>query len=284
MFYGLILYFICYFLFQVSMTEKIPYINISENIQKYKNIPLIIYKTYPYRYINRIFYKYCHEKWLLLNPDCTISWYNDNQCEKFMKEFDSKVYTCYKKLKPGSFKADLWRLCILYKYGGIYCDSYTTPFKSIKYIIDNSEYKKCGSSIFISVLDAFDNGIHNGFIIATQGHPFLLQGIKDIVYNVENNYYTDHMLGVTGPRCLEKSIQNVLQSKIKNKKGLNGINSKYPFYLLEFSFGPYQYIKQNNVKVLSKQYSFLHWLYNKFYQKKTTYEYMWKNGDIFNKE
>jgi mannosyltransferase OCH1-like enzyme len=44
-------------------------------------------------------------------------------CDKFIKiNFDSKTYTAYSKLPMGVMKADLWRYCIIYFYGGIYAD------------------------------------------------------------------------------------------------------------------------------------------------------------------
>ena len=49
--------------------------------------------------------------------------YNNNKCENFMIEnFSGKIYEAYKKLPLGVMKADLWRYCIIYRYGGIYAD------------------------------------------------------------------------------------------------------------------------------------------------------------------
>ena len=33
-----------------------------------------------------------------------------------------KVYDAYTRIKPGAFKSDLWRYCVLYVYGGFYID------------------------------------------------------------------------------------------------------------------------------------------------------------------
>ena len=48
-------------------------------------------------------------------------------CEEFMKHemvelFGDKIYEAYSKLPMAVMKADLWRYCIIYKYGGIYAD------------------------------------------------------------------------------------------------------------------------------------------------------------------
>ena len=49
--------------------------------------------------------------------------YDDDECSQYIKtNFSSDVLTSYNTLIPGAYRADLWRYCILYKYGGIYLD------------------------------------------------------------------------------------------------------------------------------------------------------------------
>jgi mannosyltransferase OCH1-like enzyme len=64
--------------------------------------------------------------WRKFVPEYGYYFYTDEMCDVFMKnemsqEFD-QIYTAYKKLPVAVMKADLWRYCILYKYGGIYAD------------------------------------------------------------------------------------------------------------------------------------------------------------------
>jgi inositol phosphorylceramide mannosyltransferase catalytic subunit len=49
--------------------------------------------------------------------------YNNEMCDFFMKEnFDERTYKAYSMLPLAVMKADLWRYCVIYKYGGIYAD------------------------------------------------------------------------------------------------------------------------------------------------------------------
>lgn len=49
--------------------------------------------------------------------------FTDVMCDVFMKEhFSGTVYDAYQKLPMAVMKADLWRYCVIYKYGGIYAD------------------------------------------------------------------------------------------------------------------------------------------------------------------
>jgi mannosyltransferase OCH1-like enzyme len=55
-------------------------------------------------------------KYMILNI-----FYNNEQCETFMREVGGKIFEAYQRLPM----ADLWRYCIIYKYGGIYADADT---------------------------------------------------------------------------------------------------------------------------------------------------------------
>ena len=54
--------------------------------------------------------------------------YNDEQCSKFMKQIENKfpgINKQYNRLPLKVMKADLWRYCVIYIYGGIYADTDT---------------------------------------------------------------------------------------------------------------------------------------------------------------
>ena len=265
------------YLYPFTVTEKLPY-----KIQQYSHhngIPLLIHRTENNRYTNRKMFTYCHKKWVDLNPLYQIRWYSANQRESFLKEFDVNAYNAYKTLKPGAFKTDLWRLCILYQYGGIYVDAHTTPFKSLESII---KYTRNQEHNFISALDCKEagGGIHNGFMISSSKHPFLMQCINDIVKNVETRNYTDHTLGVTGPVCLSRAIHKVVNNKNDFRVGYN-YYGQFTFYLLKFEWGISQYIIDKGSIVMSKKYNILEYLNSKVINKKKGYNYMWKNKLLY---
>ena len=51
--------------------------------------------------------------------------YNDQECDSFIKEHFNDIYDAYQKLPIPVMKADLWRYCVVYHYGGIYADADT---------------------------------------------------------------------------------------------------------------------------------------------------------------
>jgi len=57
------------------------------------------------------------------NNEFNYYFYDNETCDKFMKEnMDARTYSAYRLLPMGVMKADLWRYCVIYKYGGIYAD------------------------------------------------------------------------------------------------------------------------------------------------------------------
>ena len=122
---------------------------------------------------------------------------------------------------------------------------------------------------FISVLDYKEAGygVHNGFIVSSPRHPFLKQCIDDIVSTIEQRSYTDHVLAVTGPHCLKRSIGKVLGKDPSFKEGYN-YNGQLTFYLLEFEWGISQWIYDKGIRIMSKKYNSLEYFYDKIIQKK----------------
>ena len=64
--------------------------------------------------------------WIKKSKGFNYFFYNDEMCDKFMREnFGGRTYEAYKKVPMAVMKADLWRYCVIYKYGGIYADTDT---------------------------------------------------------------------------------------------------------------------------------------------------------------
>lgn len=273
----LILLYILIYIYPFTIFEKLPYK--IKQCKYYRNIPLLIHRTQNSRYTNGKMFNACHKKWLHLNPEYQIRWYTTKQCAFFLKEFNQRIYNAFKTIKPGAFKTDLWRLCILYQYGGIYADSQTKPFESINHLL---KYTRDQEHNFISVLDSDESGsgIHNGFMISSPRHPFLKQCIHDIIKNIETRSYTDNVLSVTGPLCLASSIRKIIGNNVKFRVGYN-YHGSLTFYLLRFEWGVSQNIYDKGIRIMSKKYNLLEYFYSKIINKKENYAYMWRNKIIY---
>ena len=87
-------------------------------------------------------------KWKWLNPKYNIELYDDTMCEAFLLNEYSKLHRdIFRFLKDGPIKACFWRMCILYKYGGVYSDIDVEPFIPLDtFIEEDSDLVTCFSS------------------------------------------------------------------------------------------------------------------------------------------
>jgi hypothetical protein len=61
-------------------------------------------------------------KTIQMNTEYKVFYFDDSDCEAFLRDYSFRALNAYKKLIPGAFKADLFRYCILDHYGGCYSD------------------------------------------------------------------------------------------------------------------------------------------------------------------
>ena len=181
---------------QLLKIYKKPYI-LKQNYNPI--IPLKIFQTWntknlPIHMNNRV------EQLKKNNPRFEHYLYDDNDCREFIKNnFDTDVLNAYDKLIPGAYKADLWRLCVLYIHGGIYMDIKLKCINGFRLIelTENNHFVKDRPGPLT---------VYNALIVSQKGNPFLWMGICRIIMNVKNNFYGIDALSPTGPRMLGNII------------------------------------------------------------------------------
>ena len=113
------------------------------------------------------------------NPEFNVYIYDDEDCRKFLREhFDLKVLDTYNSLIPGAYKADLWRYCILYIYGGIYIDIKLEPINGFRFreLLDKEYFVL--DKLYIDHNSDMDKEIK----IINEGNPLKKQ------FNIFDNY------------------------------------------------------------------------------------------------
>lgn len=140
------------------------------------------------------------------------------------RHFGQDVLDAYNRLIPGAYKADLWRLCALYVFGGVYADIDMLCLGSLDDIIGET-------TEFVAVVDIFNprtpnaHTLANGFIASVPKHPVLLDCIKRIVANVEREYNPGYIkwFDITGPGVLGKAMNVYLErAETTSFQGMQG--------------------------------------------------------------
>lgn len=178
-------------------------------------IPRYIYQTFETQGVTPNMYK-ATESWRRLNPDYTYLFLDDTQRQHFLeKYFSERVVKAYRKLIPGAFRADLWRYCMLYEYGGVYTDIDTTCLVGLGKVIGPQD------TCVVCVDGDKTRNLHNAFIACVPKHPLLLRAYETVVRHTEEGYYGSSDTDVSGPRVLGEALHFLLQQgeKVEFQEG-----------------------------------------------------------------
>lgn len=172
------------------------------------NVPTVIYTSWhsnmvPPRMKDNIY------KVLRMNSDFDYYLYSDESSLAYIqKKYSTDVADAFNTLKPGAYKSDLWRYCVLYKDGGVYFDikfGTVVPLREIiartpeVFVKDyDAAMVKCSRT---NDVDTTARCFYNGFIISPPNNPLFKFCIDEIVESCKMKLYRVNCLDVTGP-CL----------------------------------------------------------------------------------
>ena len=151
-------------------------------------VPRIIHQTYfeeltldKYPNMSRMIESFKQSGW-------EYRFYSDEEAQNFLStHFPPEVREAYDTLRPGAFKADLFRYCALLIHGGVYAD--------VDIILESNLDTSVPPDVgFVVPMD--EPGIEanvrmcvwNGFIAAAPAHPFLASVIETVVNQVRNRF------------------------------------------------------------------------------------------------
>ena len=152
-----------------------------------------------YQFGRREYYD-ASRSWILKNPGYTYIFYDDQDCELFIKRFfPNQVLVAWKTLIPGAFKSDIFRYCVLHRLGGFYVD-----FDTICVVPLDKLYNK--NTIFTSAREPRHNYLWNAFIGIEKNNPITNMAIYMSCSNVLKKIKNIDTLSLTGPGILGKAV------------------------------------------------------------------------------
>lgn len=222
-----------------------------------------------------------------VNPTYSIFYFDDDDVSRCMEDFSPEVHELYKKLIPGAFKADFFRVCILYVYGGCYSDIghvSLEPFDTI-----------CEDANLVLVNDCLDDcknakyyiGIHNALMCTTPKQPYFKMSIDAISSQIREETYGENWFDITGPTILGKVFNCYFHGVCDNvnKKLLKPGITTYgtckvkilSLYVPSFEEG---YIKDNGKQVILTKFDNYH---SVMYASKniTRYNELWEQRRVY---
>jgi hypothetical protein len=176
-------------------------------------IPRTIVQTYLSENLSRPMHS-AVTRWQETNPEYSYQFISNDEGRQFIRDqYPSDYLRAYDRLRPGAFRADLWRYSYLAKYGGVYCDIRMVPICAIRTILDSQLEPPlrfvCARDRNGKTRDGRDY-LLNSFIAAVPEHPFVVAALERAVQNVLNGDYGRDDLDITGPGCLGAAANQVL--------------------------------------------------------------------------
>lgn len=228
-------------------------------------IPKLIHKTGPFK-INNLpdSIKEIFNDLSIKNPDYKINYYDNDDCYNLIKDnFDSNVLFAYNKLKPTAYKADLFRYCVLYLYGGIYCDLSQKMLISLDDIIDfeKDTLILCKDNYISEVKD---NCIQISFMCVIPKCIIFKKAIDNIILNCKKYYYGPTSLSPTGPCLFLNVLNNTNINYIIKSKQINQTIVNY----------------DTGLKIIDIYYKNHH--KNLYKNNNLRYGYLWNTQNIYN--
>ena len=237
---------------QVVIDKFIP--RTTNGPKEVSGVPLIIYRTWLSNSVP-VRMKESLTRSRVLTPEFDNHLFTDDDCSNFIRDnFEPNVLSAYKCLKPGAYKADLWRYCIIYKKGGVYTDiklEMKIPLYEVLekhpviYVQDTLSFPRArvpGVSNFLYGLSPPPNvlttstPLYNGFLASPPGNPVFKACIDEIVESCKNRDYKQNMFDITGPYQLGRMVDNYKgESFSRNSPFKNKIAGMLHYYNITFT-------------------------------------------------
>ncbi len=191
------------------------------------------------------------DNWKKLNPEYEIKLYDNSMCEEFIfNNFGELHRDVFNFIKDGPIKADFWRLCILYKNGGVYSDIDNEPLVSISsFLKDNIDFLTCSS-----YWDAMQYTFNPNFIIANKGEEILKNCIDWYIYKYINKH-TYSYWGWSIMTAFKDTLH--LGNNYKKEDGIYSLNEK-KIQILKECPGKHHYDAHNlyeGIRIFNNRYS-----------------------------
>ena len=180
------------------------------------------------------------------NSEYDYYFFDDKGCEDFIKEHYPPTYLiCFRMLKAGAAKADLFRWLILYKMGGIYFDVDCTCLKPMRNLINTNH-----SFISIPGSPKFPFRINHCFLAVEKNNEIIKKSIEYAISNILylHKFKKDMLYpqDVCGPavlgKCLnlflkrekEQSVYDLQEKKLNNGVYIPNINKLKTFCCFKY--------------------------------------------------
>lgn len=245
----------------------------NKEIDSVSGLPLTLYQSWG---TNKVSLKMREAIYSILdmNPELEYYLYSDQKCLEFIEDnFSSEVVDAFNVFKPGAYKSDLWRYCILYIKGGLYLDiKYYAVAPIVQYLREHPTVYVQGIPSICHETSIFLREAYNGFMVSPPNNRVYKDCIDDIVNSTKLKLYKASPLDITGP-CLQLKMLKKYKSDAEIRA--EPFTYSRPIFTLTWIDNIYH----NDVKVFT---SYKEYRWEQKSNKKNYYFVKWLKGDVYN--
>lgn len=157
------------------------------------------------------------------NPEYEYYLFDDENALEFICAFYPELALIYQQAKPGAVKADLWRLAVMFRYGGVYFDTDSSSVAPLRTIIWPNASVVTG----LGVLGDF----HQWALIYAPRHAIMKTALKYASYNLKRLYSNQEggrIVDATGPGALHNAVRDTFQAHRCAMYNSNALKAMFP--------------------------------------------------------
>lgn len=187
-----------------------------------KLIPRVIHQTFKSRKALTVANKAAMETWRTMNPTWEIRFYDDDDCERFVRDHFPDYFSAYTSLEKKVEQSDFFRYLIVLKHGGVYADVDTECKQPLDELVNAKDTLIVGwENEFDSDAKAYSRHfvrrrqLLNWMFAGAPGHPALVEVAKHVnegarkVFTEASNRNT---LERTGPGAFTDAVMKHFES------------------------------------------------------------------------
>lgn len=148
----------------------------------------------------------------LMSLNCDYRYVSTEARDEYLKKNAPKeVYDAYLRLTNGAAQADLWRLFVINKEGGVYMDIDATLVWPLDKLIANED-----KALYIKIKN--NSRFTNYFIASAPNNPVLSKIIEKILWNIENFNPEMGVYHSTGPGVFDELLKDTANIHTQDRK------------------------------------------------------------------
>lgn len=173
------------------------------------SIPLVVHQTGPYEALGDApaALQKALDTWVQRGPPgVRTQWFGDGAADAYVATHFPQYVQDYRALRPGAFKADLWRMLILLREGGIYVDCGVHIVAGPGNAARMWGQLVSADCLFVDDHNVLAGSVWQGVIAARPRHPLIAAIVEAIIGNIRARMYGSNYLDITGPRAVGRAI------------------------------------------------------------------------------